>query len=99
MPMSQPPEAPRHRDQTITRGEVLDTSQYTEYRRLMFSIAYRMTGSVSDAEDIVQEAFLRADKADKAGQAAQTAQAAQAAQPGQADKGIESPKSYLATIT
>ena len=38
----------------------MDTSQYTEYRPLMFSIAYRMTGSVSDAEDIVQEAFLRA---------------------------------------
>jgi RNA polymerase sigma-70 factor (ECF subfamily) len=40
----------------------VDTSQYTEYRPLMFSIAYRMTGSVSDAEDIVQEAFLRAGK-------------------------------------
>jgi len=38
----------------------VDTSHYTEYRPLMFSIAYRMTGSVSDAEDIVQEAFLRA---------------------------------------
>jgi RNA polymerase sigma-70 factor, ECF subfamily len=38
----------------------VDPSDYTEYRPLMFSIAYRMTGSVSDAEDIVQEAFLRA---------------------------------------
>ncbi len=41
----------------------MDTSHFTEYRSLMFSIAYRMTGSVSDAEDIVQEAFLRASKA------------------------------------
>jgi RNA polymerase sigma-70 factor, ECF subfamily len=32
---------------------------YAEFRPLMLSIAYRMTGSVSDAEDIVQEAFLR----------------------------------------
>jgi RNA polymerase sigma factor (sigma-70 family) len=38
----------------------VDASEYTQYRPLMFSIAYRMTGSVSDAEDIVQEAFLRA---------------------------------------
>jgi len=37
----------------------VDVSDYTEYRPLMFSIAYRMTGSVADAEDIVQEAFLR----------------------------------------
>ena len=40
----------------------MDASHYTEYRPLMFSIAYRMTGSVSDAEDIVQEVFLRASK-------------------------------------
>jgi RNA polymerase sigma-70 factor (TIGR02957 family) len=35
------------------------SAAYEEFRPLMFSIAYRMTGSVGDAEDIVQEAFLR----------------------------------------
>jgi len=48
----------------------VDTSQYAQYRPLMFSIAYRMTGSVSDAEDIVQEAFLRAGQ-DSGGGSAQ----------------------------
>ncbi|HEX6526653.1 MAG TPA: RNA polymerase sigma-70 factor [Streptosporangiaceae bacterium] len=43
----------------------MDSRDYTEYRPLMFSIAYRMTGSVGDAEDIVQEAFLRAQAADQ----------------------------------
>ena len=34
-------------------------STFESYRPLMFAIAYRMLGSAMDAEDIVQEAFLR----------------------------------------
>jgi len=32
----------------------MDASDYAEHGALMFSIAYRMSGSVNDAEDIVQ---------------------------------------------
>ena len=32
---------------------------FEEHRKLLFSIAYRMLGSVADAEDVLQEAFLR----------------------------------------
>jgi len=32
---------------------------FERHRALLFSIAYRMLGSVSDAEDVVQEAYLR----------------------------------------
>jgi RNA polymerase sigma-70 factor (ECF subfamily) len=35
------------------------TQTFTQYRPLLFSIAYKMLGSVMEAEDIVQDAFLR----------------------------------------
>ena len=39
------------------------TEVYEDLRPLLFSIAYRMLGSVAEAEDIVQEAFLRYHRA------------------------------------
>ena len=47
-------------------AEVTDAAGY---RPLMFSIAYGMTGSVGDAEDLVQDAFLGLTRAYRAGTA------------------------------
>jgi RNA polymerase sigma-70 factor (ECF subfamily) len=37
----------------------IDSERFESYRPLMFSIAYRMLGSITDAEDMVQQAYLR----------------------------------------
>ena len=44
-----------------------DETGAAEYRPLLFSIAYGMTGSVGDAEDIVQDAFLGLTRERQAG--------------------------------
>ncbi|WP_432047453.1 RNA polymerase sigma-70 factor [Streptomyces asiaticus] len=38
---------------------MIDTTTFEEHRRMLFGIAYRMLGSVADAEDVVQDAWLR----------------------------------------
>jgi len=44
-----------------TRTDVAEA--YVDLRSLVFSIAYRMLGSVSEAEDLVQETFIRYQRA------------------------------------
>jgi RNA polymerase sigma-70 factor (ECF subfamily) len=39
---------------------------FEEHRRLLFAVAYRMLGSVAEADDVVQEAWLRWDRVDHA---------------------------------
>jgi len=43
------------------------TTLFTQNRGYLFAVAYRMVGTVMDAEDILQEAFLRWQRVDSAG--------------------------------
>lgn len=39
--------------------EPVDTDAFMRLRPLLFSVAYRMLGQATDAEDVLQEAWLR----------------------------------------
>jgi RNA polymerase sigma-70 factor, ECF subfamily len=64
-----------------------------DLRPLLFAIAYRMLGTVTEAEDIVQEAFLRYHRA--------VSGTSGSGVPGAAGGAVrpESPKAYLSAIT
>jgi RNA polymerase sigma-70 factor (ECF subfamily) len=61
-----------------------DTEAFQSYRPLLFSIAYRMLGSASEADDVLQDAYLRYAAAQSRGDAP----------PDQ----VRSLKAYLSTI-
>src|SRR3989454_3936384 len=58
----------RLRDGTRSHPEAGVDDVYQELKPLMFSIAYRMLGSAAEAEDVVQEAFLRFHRASEEGE-------------------------------
>ena len=47
-------------------GSIDHVAAFGEHRSLLFSIAYRMLGSVADAEDVLQDAYLKWERAGEA---------------------------------
>jgi RNA polymerase sigma-70 factor, ECF subfamily len=56
-----------HAPTEIVSGNAMasETQTFESYRPLLFSIAYRMLGSAMEAEDMVQEAYLRYEKSNE----------------------------------
>jgi RNA polymerase sigma-70 factor, ECF subfamily len=51
----------------MAENRTAGTDEFVALRPLLFSLAYRMTGSVADAEDIVSESYLRLRRAEDRG--------------------------------
>ena len=51
-------------DSPVTRGSSRRAAQFTDLRPLLFAISYRILGSVTEAEDVVQDTWLRYDEAE-----------------------------------
>jgi len=45
---------------------IVDEQTFSEHRKLLFAIAYRLLGSAADAEDVVQDAWFKWSGADRA---------------------------------
>jgi RNA polymerase sigma-70 factor (TIGR02957 family) len=56
-----PPPAPEDRGRGSDRGDGPDpaTEAFVAHRNLLFTVAYEMLGSAADAEDVLQETWLR----------------------------------------
>src|SRR3954449_9594569 len=61
------PDTRRPRDVTVVSAEDLLAAEFEEHRERLTAVAHRLLGSRAEAEDAVQEAWLRGSRADSTG--------------------------------
>src|SRR5262249_49750770 len=90
-PVVPPPQGVRH-DPHRADAALMDlAAELAQHRQFLIGVAYRMLGSVQEAEDVVQDAFLRAERAAPAAAAGARAWLARVA-PGLALDELRSPR-------